>query len=87
MEGVLSLLLWSLVVDNFLWDSMKVSIILWNSLKNGKFPRMISEVLETVLKIVQQWYDKTSSSINPNKMVTIPFTRTRDIRGLKKPTL
>jgi hypothetical protein len=26
-------------------------------------------------------------SINPNKTVIIPFTRKRDIRGLKEPTL
>ena len=37
--------------------------------------------------MVQQWWDRTQLSINPQKMVIKAFTRKRDLRGLKKPTL
>lgn len=54
---------------------------------NEKFPQTMSEVLQTALGIVQQWCDMTDLSINLNKMVIMPFTRKRDIKGLKEPTL
>jgi hypothetical protein len=37
--------------------------------------------------MVQQWYHRTRLSINPYKIVIIPFTRKKDLRGLKKPNL
>jgi hypothetical protein len=54
---------------------------------NGKFPQTMSEVLQTALGIVQQWCDRKNLSISLNEMVIMPFTRKRDIRGLKEPTL
>jgi hypothetical protein len=83
--GVLSPLLWSLVVDN-LWGlnnngnytvgyADDIAILI-----NGKFPQTVSEVLQTALCTVQQWCERTKLSINPNKTVVIPFTRKRDIK-------
>jgi hypothetical protein len=42
----------------------------------------VSEVLQTA-----QWCEGTKLSINPNKTVVIPFTRKRNIKGLREPTL
>jgi hypothetical protein len=91
--GVLSPLLWSLVVDDLIsglnsngyytvgyTDDIAILI-------NGKFPHTVSEVLQRALHIVQQWCERTNLSINPNKMVIIPFTRKRNTKGLKTPIL
>jgi hypothetical protein len=90
--GVLSPLLWSLVTDNLIWELNKkgyyavgyvpdIAILI-----NGKFPHTVSEVLQTALGTVQQWCDRTKLSINPKEAV-IPFTRKRNIKGLKQPIL
>jgi hypothetical protein len=54
---------------------------------NGKFLHTVSEALQTALCTAQQWCKRTNLSINPNKTVIIPFTRKRDIMGLKEPIL
>jgi hypothetical protein len=54
---------------------------------NGKFPQIVSEVLQTALCTVQQWYERTKLSINPNKTVVVPFTMKRNIKGLREPNL
>jgi hypothetical protein len=46
----------------------------------------VSEVLQTSLGTVQQWCDRTNLAIYPNKTVIIPFTRKRNLKGLKEPT-
>jgi hypothetical protein len=48
-----------------------------------KFPNTISELFLKALGMVQQWCDRTQLSINPQKMVIVPFIRKRDLRGLK----
>jgi hypothetical protein len=53
----------------------------------GKFSNTVSELLQEALSMLQQWCDRTHVSINPQKMVIIPFTWNRDSRGLKEPTL
>jgi hypothetical protein len=91
--GVLSLLLWSLVVDDLLWglnddgyytvgydDDIAI-------LTHGKVLATLSECLQTALYTVQRWCERTGLSINPNKTVIIPFTRRRNIRVLKEPVL
>jgi hypothetical protein len=91
--GVLSPLLWSLVVNELIWELSDdgyytvgyvddIAILI-----NGKFPQTVSEVLQTALCTVHQWCKRTYLSINPNKTVTIPFTKKRNIRGLKGPIL
>jgi hypothetical protein len=56
--GVLSSLLWGLVVDDFLWelnDSGYYTVGYANIaiLINGKFPHTVSEILQTALCTVQ----------------------------------
>jgi hypothetical protein len=91
--GVLLPLLWSLVVDDDLWElningyytvgyTDDIAVLF-----NGKFLLTVSEILQTALCRVQKWCEKTNLCINPNKTVTIPFTRKRNINGLKEPIL
>jgi hypothetical protein len=88
--GVLSPLLWSLVVDELIWElndgdyytvgyADDIAILI-----NGKFPQTVSEVLQGAPCTVQQWCERTNLSINPNKTVIILFTRKRNIKGLKE---
>ena len=87
--GVLSPLLWSLVVDELIGgldrngyytqgyaDDIALLIL-------GKLPNTVSELLS----MVEQWCDRTQLSINLQKMVVVPFARKRDLRILKEPTL
>jgi hypothetical protein len=91
--SVLSPLLWSLVIDDLIWELNKkgyytvgyaddIAILI-----NGRFPNTVSEVLQTALGTVQQWCDRTKLYIIPKKMVVIPFTRKRNIKGPKEPIL
>jgi hypothetical protein len=54
---------------------------------NGNFFHSASEVLETALCTVQQWCERTKFSINPIKVLVIPFTRQRNVNGAKEPIL
>jgi hypothetical protein len=91
--GILSPLLWSLVLDelveglnengyNTLGYADDIAILVIR-----KFPYTVSELLQEALSMFQQWCERTQLSINPQKMVVIPFTRKRDLRDLKEPTL
>jgi hypothetical protein len=41
---------------------------------HGKFRNTVSELLQEALSMVQCWCDRTQLSINPQKMVIVPFT-------------
>jgi hypothetical protein len=65
--GVLSPLLWRLVVDDLGYaDDISIQI-------NGIFPLTVSEVFQTALCTVQHWCERTKLSINPNKTLVIPL--------------
>jgi hypothetical protein len=87
---VLSPLLWSLVVNKLLWqlnDNGHYTVACADDIAiiiNWKFLQTVSEVLQTALFTVQQWCKRKNVSINPNKMVIIPFIRKRNIKGLRK---
>ena len=49
--------------------------------------KTVSKLLQEAVSMVQQWCDRTQLSINPQKMMIVPFTRKRDLKGLKLPTL
>jgi hypothetical protein len=91
--GVLSPLLWGLVVDDLLWelnDSGYYTVGYADDIAiqiNGELPQTVLEVLRTALCTVQQWCEWTNLSMNADKNVVIPFTRKRNMKGLKKPTL
>ena len=90
--GVLSPLLWSLVVDGLLTmlsnrgldvqgyaDDLTVII-------SGKYDNIISELMQDALKLIWQWCRQEGLSINPNKTVIVPFTKRRKLT-LTNPTL
>jgi hypothetical protein len=56
---------------------------------NGKFPSTVSKVLQTALGLIQKWCDRRNVSINPSKMVVIPFNKKQKefFKGLKEMTL
>jgi hypothetical protein len=89
--GIHSHLFWSLIVDD-LWGlnsngnytvgyAEDIAILI-----NGKFLQSVSEILQTALCTVQQWYERRNLSITLNKTVIISFTRKRNIKVLKEPT-
>jgi hypothetical protein len=91
---VLLSLLPNLVVDNLtgglngngcytVWYAGNIVVLI-----SRKFPNTISELLTEGLNMVQLWCDRTQLSINPQKMVTVPFTKKKDLtlsirRGFK----
>jgi hypothetical protein len=93
LGGVLSPLLWSLVVDDLFWGLSNNGYYTVGysddiaTLINGKFPQTMSEVLQTSLCTVQQWCERTKLSVCPYKTVVIPFTRKMNIKGLREPIL
>jgi len=52
-----------------------------------KFPQHHLRAFQETVRMVQQWCNRTQPSINPQKMRIVPFTKKRDLMGLKEPTL
>ena len=82
--GVLSPLLWSLVVDDLLENlhllgfevigfADDVVIIV-----RGKFDNIISERMQNALNYTHSWCIKEGMNINPSKTTIVPFTRRRN---------
>ena len=79
--GVLSPLLWSLVVDELLHilsnNGFKVigyadDLVI---IVTGKFDSSLSERMNTGLSLVRDWCSMENLSVNPNKTVIVPFSR------------
>ena len=79
--GVLSPLLWSLVVDDLLvklcglgYEAIgyadDLAIII-----TGKFDLTVSDIMKSALREVLNWCVSEGLSINPNKTVLVPFTK------------
>ena len=91
--GVLSPLLWSLVVDDLLvmleGDGFKVQGYADDVaiLIGGKFEETVSERLQVALNIVSRWCVGIGLNINPKKSTIVAFTRRRSRARLQKPTL
>jgi ribonuclease HI len=91
--GVLSPLLWSLVVDDLLVklnsrgyyaQAYADDIVIFI---REKFPGTISEIMSNALKCLDEWCTGEGLSINPRKTIIIPFTRRRNLGGLVNLTL
>lgn len=91
--GVLSPLLWSIVVDGLIHslnsanlftqgyaDDLVVHIV-------GKCPATVSSLMQNALKKIERWCCDVNLSVNANKTVIVPFTRRRALDGLKPPKL
>ena len=90
--GVLSPLLWCLVIDGLIQtlEDMGVSIIGYADditiLVSGKFGATVCYVMQRALNTVERWCIKEGLSVNPSKTAIVPFTRRRktgDIKDLK----
>jgi hypothetical protein len=78
--GMLSCLLWNLVMEKLLGELNEGYYAIGYAydiaiLTNGKFSWTVSEVLQTALGLVQQRCERPGLSINPSKMVIVPFTK------------
>jgi ribonuclease HI len=91
--GVLSPLLWCLVVDDLLWklnnlglhtqgyaDDLVTSIM-------GVDHGTISELMQRALRIIEKWCNEHCLSVNPDKTVIVPFTTKRKLEKLRAPKL
>lgn len=83
--GVLSPLLWSLVVDDILNKLTEqgfevigfaddVAIIV-----RGKFEHTITDLMQSALNCISRWCQNEGLNINPSKTVLVPFTRRRKV--------
>lgn len=90
--GVLSPLLWSLVVDSLL---KKLTLLGYDVIGyaddvalivRGKFDETLSSRLQSALNYIMQWCEQEGLNINPAKTVIIPFTNRRK-HDLRPPTL
>ncbi|KAJ4437142.1 hypothetical protein ANN_17277 [Periplaneta americana] len=83
--GVLSPLLWNLVVDAFLRELNGAGYFIIGFaddiavIVKGKFPNTVFEVLQVALKKIENWCNRNRLSVNPNKTVVVPFTRMRSM--------
>lgn len=88
--GVLSPLLWNLVVNKLLEilfgrgvyvqgyaDDIVILII-------GKFAEAILDRMQQILKLVEAWCRQENLKVNPGKTTLLPFTRRRGVEGWRE---
>ena len=91
--GVLSLLLWCLVVDDLLARLCGGGLYAQGYaddiclLAVGKFPNMVSGLIQWALSIVDVWCAELGLSVNPGKTGLVAFTRRRKLEGFLEPRL
>jgi hypothetical protein len=85
--GVLSPLLWSLVVDDLLIKLNKLNFYTQGYaddiviLIKGRFTNIVSEKMQTALNSVARWCRQKNLSINPAKTDVVLFTKNRKLKG------
>ncbi|KAL1448474.1 hypothetical protein WDU94_005530 [Cyamophila willieti] len=90
--GVLSPLLWSMVVDNLLnlLTTSGYEVIGYADdvviLIRGKYEEVISDLMQNALNQILSWCQTNGLNINPSKTTIVPFTR-RHRPNIKAPTL
>ena len=90
-RGVLSLLLWCLVVDDLLarlsgngtfiqgyTDDICLLVV-------GKFPNTVPGLIQWALLTIQTWCNKVRLSVNPDNTGLIALTRERKLQGFFEP--
>jgi ribonuclease HI len=81
--GVLSPLLWSLVVDSLLVTldqgpyhvqgyADDIALVV-----QGKFPETLTDIMNEGLRLINEWCNWEGLCVNPSKTVIVPFTRMR----------
>jgi hypothetical protein len=56
-------------------------------LVRGKLLNSSTDLFQVALGVVQHWCPRTKLCIYPQKIVVVLFTRKRDLRGLKLPSI
>jgi hypothetical protein len=85
--GVLSPLLWCLVVDDLIARLNTGGVYCQGYaddiclLAGGKFPNMVSELMQGALYTVERWCDEVGLSVNPGKTDLVVFTKKRKLNG------
>jgi len=88
--GVLSPLLWNLVVDGLLHDLTNKGIFVQGYaddlvlMVQGKFVNVVADVMNVNLQLVNDWCHGEGLSINPSKTVVVPFTRKKNLESLSR---
>lgn len=90
--GVLSPLLWCLVIDSLISKLNSLGIYAQGYaddlvvLIRGAFPATISEVSQRALNTVAAWCIEHNLTVNPMKTKVVLFTRRRNLEGYSSPT-
>lgn len=91
--GVLSPLLWALIINSLLKRLNEEGIYSQGYADDvcifvrGKFLNIISEINQRGLEIIDAWCKEVELSVNPAKTIVVPFTNRRTLDGLKEPIL
>jgi hypothetical protein len=86
--GVLSPLLWNLVVDRLLTATNNLGFSTFGYaddiviIVQGKFPHTVREIMQNALNMVAKWAAKEGLNISPHKTAIVPLTNRRKIEGL-----
>jgi hypothetical protein len=86
--GVLSPLLWNLVVDRFLTVTNDLGFCNFGCaddvvmIVEGKFAHTVRAIMQKALNVVAKWAVKEGLNISPHKTAMAPFTNRRKIEGL-----
>ena len=89
--GVLSPLLWCLVVDDLIARLSMGGVYCQDYaddiclLAVGKFPNTVSELMQRALHTVEKWCSRVGLSVNPDKTNLVIFTRKRKLSGFFEP--
>ena len=85
--GVLSPLLWNLVVDRLLTITNDLGFNTFGYVDNtvievqGKFAHTVREIIQDALNVVVKRAVKEGLNISPHKTAIVPFTNRRNIEG------
>jgi len=91
--GVLSPLLWNLVVDRLLTITNDLGFSTFGYADDiviiiqGKFAHTVREIMEEALNMVVKWAVKEGLNISPHKTAIVSFTNRRNTEGLGPLTL
>jgi len=86
--GVLSPLLWNLVVDKLLTITYDLGFSIFGYVDDiviivqGKFAHTVREIMQEALNVVVKWAVKEGLNISPHKTAIVPFTNRRNAEGL-----
>ena len=89
--GVLSQLLWCIVVDDLIARLSMGGVYCQGYADNicllavGKFPNTVSELMQRALHTVEKWCSRVGLSVNPDKTNLVIFTRKRKLSGFFEP--